>query len=65
LELERLERERQEEQRGRGEEEERRRKEEEKIKHLGKLVGNWNQSRTIRDFLCEPVVEKTRAIPIL
>ena len=59
LELERWERERQEEQRRRLEEEGRRRKEEEKIKHLEKLVGNWNQSRRIREFLSE--VEKAAA----
>jgi hypothetical protein len=56
---EQRERERQEEQRRRWEEEERRRKEEEKIKHLEKLVGNWNQSRRIREFLSE--VEKAAA----
>jgi hypothetical protein len=59
LELERWEREHQEEQRRRSEEEERRRKEEEKIKHLEKLVGNWNQSQRIREFLFE--VEKAAA----
>ena len=59
MKLERWERERQEEQRRRWEEEERRRKEEEKIKHLEKLVGNWNQSRRIREFLSE--VEKAAA----
>ncbi|HZD41956.1 MAG TPA: hypothetical protein VE131_14630 [Terriglobales bacterium] len=59
LELERWERERQEEQRRRWEEEERRRKEEEKIKHLEKLVTNWNQSQRIREFLSE--VEKAAA----
>ncbi|HEY7163865.1 MAG TPA: hypothetical protein VIB79_04850 [Candidatus Binatia bacterium] len=56
---EQRERERQEEQRRRWEVEERRRKEEEKIKHLGTLVANWNQSRTIREFLSE--VEKAAA----
>jgi hypothetical protein len=56
LRREQRERERQEEQHRRWEEEERRRKEEEKIKHLEKLVGNWNQSQRIREFLSE--VEK-------
>jgi hypothetical protein len=59
LRREQWERERQEEQRRRWEEEERRRKEEEKIKHLKKLVGNWNQSQRIREFLSE--VEKAAA----
>lgn len=59
LERERWERERQEEQRRRWEQQERRRKEEEKIKHLEKSVGNWNQSRSIREFLFE--VEKAAA----
>jgi hypothetical protein len=59
LELERWERERQERERRRWEEQERRRKEEEKIKHLEKLVANWNQSRSIREFLSE--VEKAAA----
>ena len=59
LRREQRERERQEEERRRWEEEERRRKEEEKIKHLEKLVGNWNQSRRIREFLSE--VEKAAA----
>jgi hypothetical protein len=59
LRREQRERERQEEERRRWEEEERRRKEEEKIKHLEKLVANWNQSRRIRDFLSE--VEKAAA----
>jgi hypothetical protein len=59
LRREQRERERQEEQRKRWEEEERRRKEEEKIKHLEKLVANWNQSRRIREFLSE--VEKAAA----
>jgi hypothetical protein len=59
LRREQRERERQEEQRRRWEEEERRRKEEEKIKHLEKLVANWNQSRRIREFLSE--VEKAAA----
>jgi hypothetical protein len=56
LRREQREREQQEEQRRRWEEEERRRKEEEKIKHLEKVVANWNQSRRIREFLSE--VEK-------
>ena len=59
LRREQREQERQEEERRRWEEEERRRKEEEKIKHLEKLVGNWNQSRRIREFLSE--VEKAAA----
>jgi hypothetical protein len=59
LELERWEGERQEQQRRQLEEEERRRKEEEKIKHLEKLVANWNQSQKIREFLSE--VEKAAA----
>jgi len=50
---EQREQERQEEQRRRWEEEERRRKEEEKIKHLEKLLANWNQSQKIRRFLAE------------
>ena len=33
--------------------------EEEKIKHLEKLMANWNQSRKIREFLSE--VEKSAA----
>jgi len=53
LRREQRERERQEEERRRWEEEERRRKEEEKIKHLEKLVANWNQSQKIRQFLSE------------
>jgi hypothetical protein len=59
LRREQREREREEEQHRRWEEEERRRKEEEKIKHLEKLVGNWNQSRRIREFLSE--IEKAAA----
>jgi hypothetical protein len=59
LRREQRERERQEEERRRWEEEEHRRKEDEKIKHLEKLVGNWNQSRRIREFLSE--VEKAAA----
>jgi hypothetical protein len=59
LEMERWERERQEQERRRWEEQERRRKEEEKIKHLEKLVANWNQSQRIREFLLE--VEKSAA----
>jgi len=59
LRREQRERERQEEQRRRWEEEERRRKEEEKIKHLENLVANWNQSRSLREFLSE--VEKAAA----
>jgi hypothetical protein len=53
LELERWEHERQERELKRWEEEERRRKEEEKIKHLEKLLANWNQSQKIRQFLTE------------
>jgi hypothetical protein len=59
LRREQREREWQEEQRRRLEEEERQRKEEEKIKHLEKLVANWNQSQRIREFLSE--VEKAAA----
>jgi hypothetical protein len=53
LKLERWERERQEQERRRWEEQEQRRKEEEKIKHLEKLIANWNQSQKIRQFLAE------------
>jgi DNA repair exonuclease SbcCD ATPase subunit len=53
LELERREGERQERELKRWEEEERRRKEEEKIKHLEKLLANWNHSQKIRQFLTE------------
>ena len=60
LRREQRERERQVEERRRWEEEERRRKEEEKIKHLEKLVANWNQTRRIREFLSE--VEKAAAV---
>ena len=53
LRREQRERERQEEERRRWEEQERRRKEEEKIKHLEKLLANWNQSQKIRQFLAD------------
>jgi len=59
LRREQRERERQEQERIRLEEQERRRKEEEKIKHLEKLLANWDQSQKIRKFVSK--VEKAGA----